>query len=54
MFQVPDLRVFIMTRSVSLIRAMRHLCQRGMRVISGIGGRRTAIALLKEGLVRDL
>lgn len=78
MFQVPELRVFVITRSVmvpvlrqrlcgrpwvevidagepvSLTRAMRDLTARGIHVISAIGGRRTATALLREGLVSDL
>lgn len=39
---------------VSLAAAMRYLRGRGLRVISAIGGRRTATALLREGLVSDL
>ena len=39
---------------VSLPAAMRHLRQRGMRVISAIGGRRTATALLRDGLISDI
>jgi riboflavin biosynthesis pyrimidine reductase len=34
--------------------AMRQLRARGIRVISAVGGRRTATALLREGLVSDL
>ena len=33
---------------------MRHLRERGMRVISAIGGRRTATALLRDGLISDI
>jgi len=39
---------------VSLPAAMRHLRERGMRVISAIGGRRTATALLRSGLISDI
>jgi riboflavin biosynthesis pyrimidine reductase len=39
---------------VSLTAAMRYLRGRGIRIISAIGGRRTAAALLREGLVSDL
>jgi riboflavin biosynthesis pyrimidine reductase len=39
---------------VSLPAAMRDLRERGLRVISAIGGRRTATALLREGLVSDI
>jgi riboflavin biosynthesis pyrimidine reductase len=39
---------------VSLAAAMRYLRGRGIRIISAIGGRRTATALLREGLVSDL
>lgn len=34
--------------------AMRQLRSRGIRIISAIGGRRTATTLLREGLVSDL
>ena len=39
---------------VSLTTAMRYLRERGLRVISAIGGRRTATALLREGLISDI
>lgn len=39
---------------VSLTAAMGYLRERGIRIISAIGGRRTATALLREGLVSDL
>ena len=39
---------------VSLPVAMRYLGERGIRVVSAIGGRRTATALLRDGLVTDL
>ena len=39
---------------VSLPAAMRYLRDRGLRVISAIGGRRTATALLREGLISDI
>ena len=39
---------------VSLPAAMRHLRKRGIRVISAIGGRRTATALLRDGLISDI
>ena len=78
MFEVPDVPVFVITRSavapglrerlrdrpwvdvvdagdpVSLAAAMRYLRGRGIRIISAIGGRLTATALLREGLVSDL
>ena len=39
---------------VSLKAAMRELRQRGLRVISCVGGRRTATAMLREELITDL
>jgi riboflavin biosynthesis pyrimidine reductase len=39
---------------LSLTRAMQELATRGMRIVSAIGGRRTAGALIDEGLVSDL
>ncbi len=39
---------------VSLPAAMRYLRQRGLRVISAIGGRRAATALLRDGLISDI
>jgi riboflavin biosynthesis pyrimidine reductase len=39
---------------VSLTVGLKHLRRRGIHVISAIGGRRTATALLREGLVSDL
>jgi riboflavin biosynthesis pyrimidine reductase len=39
---------------VSLPAAMRYLRERGIRVISAIGGRRTATALLRDGLISDI
>ena len=39
---------------VSLTNAMQQLSQRGLRVISCVGGRRTATAMIREGLIRDL
>jgi riboflavin biosynthesis pyrimidine reductase len=39
---------------VSLPVAMRYLRRRGLRVISAIGGRRTATALLRDGLISDI
>lgn len=39
---------------VSLAHAMRYLHTRGINAISAVGGRRTATALLREGLVQDL
>jgi riboflavin biosynthesis pyrimidine reductase len=77
-FQVPDLPVFIATRTsavgplrqrvasrpwievvdsgnpLSLTGALRHLKSHGLNVISAIGGRRTATALLNEHLVDDI
>ena len=78
MFQVPELRVFIATKSpaveplqrrvadrpwievvdsgnpLSLTGALRHLKSHGLNVISAIGGRRTATALLNERLISDI
>jgi riboflavin biosynthesis pyrimidine reductase len=78
MFQIPELRVFIATKSaavaplqkrvasrpwievvdsgepLSLTGALRHLRGHGLNVISAIGGRRTATALLDEHLVKDI
>jgi riboflavin biosynthesis pyrimidine reductase len=77
-FQIPDLPVFIATRTpavgplqqrvagrpwievvdsgnpLSLTGALRHLKSQGLSVISAIGGRRTATALLNEHLVDDI
>jgi riboflavin biosynthesis pyrimidine reductase len=39
---------------VSLPVAMRELGARGLRTISAIGGRRTATALLRDGLISDI
>lgn len=39
---------------VSLAAAMRYLRERGVRVISAVGGRRTATALLRNGLVSEI
>jgi riboflavin biosynthesis pyrimidine reductase len=39
---------------ISLPEAMRHLRRRGLHVISAIGGRRTATALLRDGLISDI
>jgi riboflavin biosynthesis pyrimidine reductase len=39
---------------VSLPAAMRYLRERGLRVISAIGGRRTATALLRDGLISEI
>jgi riboflavin biosynthesis pyrimidine reductase len=39
---------------IDLIRGMRELAARGMRVVSAVGGRRAASALLRDGLVDDL
>jgi riboflavin biosynthesis pyrimidine reductase len=39
---------------VSLPAAMRDLQERGLRVISAIGGRSTATALLRDGLITDI
>ncbi len=38
----------------SMTAAMRYLYERGFRVISVVGGRRTATSLIREGLVTDL
>jgi len=39
---------------VSLPAAMRHLRERGLRVVSAVGGRRTATALLRDRLISDI
>ena len=39
---------------ISLPAAMRYLGEKGLRVISAIGGRRTATALLRDGLISDI
>jgi riboflavin biosynthesis pyrimidine reductase len=52
--QRPWVEIIDAGEPVSLTRAMRELAARGMRVISAIGGRRTAIALLKEQLIGDV
>ena len=78
MFQVPELRVYIVTRSpaapalrervrerpwievidagdpLSFRTALSALDARGLRVISAVGGRTTATALINEELVDDL
>jgi riboflavin biosynthesis pyrimidine reductase len=78
MFQEPELRVLVVTRSaaagtirgrletkpwievidagepLSMTCAMRALKDRGIDVVSAVGGRRTATALLSEGLVSDV
>jgi riboflavin biosynthesis pyrimidine reductase len=78
MFQEPELRVFVITRTslaegmrrrvqhrpwidvvdagepVSLTRAFRYLRNRGIAVLSCVGGRRTATGLIREDLVSDI
>ena len=78
MFQEPDIRVFVVTRSsmvdsvrwrvearpwiepidagepLSLRRALRELRQRGVAVVSCVGGPRTATSLLQDRLVSDV
>ena len=78
MFQEPELRVFVITRTaavagicarngsrpwievidagepVSFDRALRELRRRGIEVLSCVGGRLTATALLEERLVQDV
>ena len=78
MFQEPELRVFVITRTaavagigarigsrpwievidagepVSLSHALRSLRRRGIEVLSCVGGRLTATALLEERLVQDV
>jgi riboflavin biosynthesis pyrimidine reductase len=39
---------------LSMTAVMRYLHDRGLRVISAVGGRQTAASLMREGLVRDL
>jgi|SRR5688572_15964587 len=39
---------------LSLPAAMRYLRERGLRVISAIGGRHTATSLLRDGLIGDI
>jgi 5-amino-6-(5-phosphoribosylamino)uracil reductase len=52
--QRPWVEIVDAGEPVSLTRALRDLHARGIRVISAIGGRRTAGALLEEGLVDDI
>jgi riboflavin biosynthesis pyrimidine reductase len=78
MFQEPELRVFVITRTgavneirrrvagrqwvevidagdpLSLVGAMRDLRSRGIEIVSAVGGRRTAIGLLNDGLIADV
>lgn len=78
MFQVPDLRVIVVTASrnatairhrlrtrpwvevigagdpLSLTRALRQIRLLGIEVISAIGGRHTATALMRERLISDV
>jgi riboflavin biosynthesis pyrimidine reductase len=39
---------------LSMTAVMRYVHDRGLRVISAVGGRQTAASLMREGLVRDL
>jgi riboflavin biosynthesis pyrimidine reductase len=39
---------------LSMTAVMRYVHDRGLRVISAVGGRQTAASLIREGLVRDL
>jgi riboflavin biosynthesis pyrimidine reductase len=39
---------------LSITAVMRYLHDRGLRVISAVGGRQTAASLMREGLVSDL
>lgn len=52
--QRPWVNIVDAGEPLSLTRAMRELASRGLHVISAIGGRRTAIALLREQLIRDV
>ena len=50
----PWVEVIDAGNPVSLPAALRHLRTRGLHVISAIGGRHTATALLRDGLVNDI
>jgi riboflavin biosynthesis pyrimidine reductase len=50
----PWVEVIDAGEPLSLTIAMDGLHRRGLKVISAVGGRRTATALLREGLVSDL
>jgi riboflavin biosynthesis pyrimidine reductase len=50
----PWIRVIDTGRKLSLARGLRDLRAAGIRVVSAVGGRRTATALLKAGLVDEL
>jgi riboflavin biosynthesis pyrimidine reductase len=50
----PWVEVIDAGEPLSLTMAMGCLHRRGLEVISAVGGRRTATALLREGLVSDL
>jgi riboflavin biosynthesis pyrimidine reductase len=50
----PWIEIVDAGESVSFDAALRHLRERGLRVISAVGGRRTATGLLRAGVVRDV
>jgi len=50
----PWVEVIDAGQPLSMTAAMRQLNGRGLRVISVVGGRRTATSLIREGLVTDL
>ena len=50
----PWVEVIDAGEPLSMTAAMRHLNGRGLRVISVVGGRRTATSVIREGLVTDL
>ena len=50
----PWIEVIAAGDPLSMTAAMRHVHARGLRVISAVGGRRTATSLIHEGLVSDL
>ena len=50
----PWIEVIDAGEPLSMTAAMRHVHARGRRVISAVGGRRTATSLIREGLVSDL
>jgi len=50
----PWVQVIDAGNPVSLPAAMRELRRRGLHVISAIGGRHTATALLRDGLITDI
>jgi riboflavin biosynthesis pyrimidine reductase len=50
----PWIGVIDTGETLDLHSALRQIRERGVEVISGVGGRRTATQLIREGLVNDL